>query len=81
MPKPSGGVRLLEAPVLARASREDFDRTKAILHNCVVHGPASQNREAGDDFRAYLQGLVAWVATGDAARGDRLRETFARIAW
>ncbi len=36
--------------------REDFDRLKAILTNCVRIGPASQNRENHSDFRAHLDG-------------------------
>ncbi len=67
--------------VRPRASREAFDRTKAILHNCLVHGPASQNKAGHEDFRAHLQGLIAWIATGDSARGERLRAAFDRIVW
>jgi hypothetical protein len=67
--------------VRARVSREAFDRTKAILHNCLLHGPTSQNREGYEDFRAYLQGLVAWIATGDSARGERLKAMFDKIEW
>jgi len=36
--------------------REDFDRLKAILTNCVRSGPESQNREAHAKFRAHLEG-------------------------
>ena len=31
-------------------SRDSFDRLKAILHNCVVHGPDGQNRDGVADF-------------------------------
>ncbi len=65
----------------ARASRETFDRVKAILHNCVRHGAASQNREGRKDFRAYLYGLVAWIATGDSARSERLTAMLGQIDW
>jgi hypothetical protein len=67
--------------VRARASRAEFDRTKAILHNCVAHGPVSQNVDRHEDFRAYLQGLIAWIETGDHVRGARLRAMFDRVVW
>lgn len=33
--------------------RSDFDRLKAVLHNCVRFGPSSQNRAEHADFRAH----------------------------
>lgn len=61
--------------------REDFDRLKAILTNCVRHGPASQDRAAERDFRAHLAGRVAHVASLNGARGSKLRALFDRIDW
>jgi hypothetical protein len=72
------GVVVNERPNLARA---DFDRLKAILHNCLRHGPESQNRDGHADFRAYLAGRVAYAAWLNPARGRRLRELFDRISW
>ena len=65
----------------ANVPREEFDRLKAILHNCITHGSASQNRDDRLDFRAHLQGRVAFVESVNAARGARLRALFERIAW
>jgi RNA-directed DNA polymerase len=63
------------------ASRRDLDRLRAILHNCVRHGPASQNRDDHPDFRAHLRGRIAWVASLDPAKGARLRAMFDEIRW
>ncbi len=65
----------------ATIPRDRFDAIRAMLHNCVNRGPASQNREQRADFRAYAEGVVAWVAGIDAAKGDALRELLARIDW
>jgi hypothetical protein len=61
--------------------RGEYDRLKAILCNCVRHGPASQNRAGRPDFQAYLAGRIAYVQMLNAARGRRLRTLFDRVAW
>jgi retron-type reverse transcriptase len=61
--------------------RPDFDRLKATLTNCVRHGPLTQNREAHSDFRAHLQGRVAYAEMINPARGARLRGIFQKIEW
>lgn len=61
--------------------RADFDRLKAILHNCVRLGPASQNRDQHADFRAHLAGRIAHVKSLTPSRGAQLEEELARIAW
>lgn len=64
--------------------RPVFDELKAILHNCVADGPASQNGARGPahrDFRAHLLGRISWVESLNPARGQRLREQFDRIRW
>jgi hypothetical protein len=61
--------------------REEYDRLKAILHNCALHGPAAQNREGATDFRAHLLGRIGWVAQVHPQRGEKLRASFARIRW
>jgi len=61
--------------------RDEFDRLKALLHNAVRFGPASQDRQGHHDFRAHLAGRVSWVEAVSPGRGRRLRETFDRIAW
>lgn len=63
------------------APRSDFETLKAIVHNCVRHGPASQNREYHPDFRAQLLGRITWHESLNPARGARLRRDFERIIW
>ncbi len=62
-------------------TRAEFDRLKAVLHNCVLHGPAGQNRDGHGDFRAHLLGRIAWLEALNPGRGARLRADFARIRW
>jgi len=62
-------------------SRNDFDALKAILFNCMQHGPAGQNRAGVADFRRHLDGRVTWVEQVNPARGAKLRALFDRIAW
>jgi RNA-directed DNA polymerase len=61
--------------------RVDFDRLKAILANCVRHGPHSQNREHHPQFRAHLEGRVSFVESINPDKAKRLRELFDRIRW
>jgi hypothetical protein len=61
--------------------RETYDCLKAILHNCVRHGPDSQNRAGHTDFRAHLLGRVAHLAQINPARGQRLRTLYEQISW
>ncbi|PYI66673.1 hypothetical protein CVV68_12720 [Arthrobacter livingstonensis] len=62
-------------------TRSEFDLLKAVLRNCAVHGPESQNREGHPDFRAQLLGRITWVACVHPPRGARLRADFGRISW
>jgi hypothetical protein len=61
--------------------RAEFDLLKAILTNCLRHGPVSQNRENVSDFRAHLAGRVSYVAAVNPVRGRKLWAIFDRIAW
>jgi hypothetical protein len=61
--------------------RSDFDRLKAILVNCTRFGPIKQNRQSHDDFRAHLNGRIAFVEQIHPARGRRLRKLFDAIPW
>jgi hypothetical protein len=79
------GVRQQLAGVVVNAHlnvrRAEYDLLKAVLHNCVRHGPASQNRDGRPDFRAHLLGRVAHVAALNADKGRKLRALFERIVW
>jgi hypothetical protein len=61
--------------------RAKYDRLKAILTNCIRHGPHGQNRDCRSDFRSYLAGHIAYLAMIHPTRGARLRALFDRIAW
>ncbi len=61
--------------------RGEFDRLKAILTNCVRHGPESQNREGHAYFRLHLEGRVGFVEMVNQAKGMRLRKIFEQIKW
>jgi hypothetical protein len=66
-------------PAVPRAER---DALRATLHNCAVHGWASQARGAGqDEFRARLLGRIAWIGSLSPAHGGRLRAIADRIDW
>jgi RNA-directed DNA polymerase len=62
-------------------ARDDFDRLKATLHNCVRHGPAGQNRQSHPAFRENLAGRIAFVESVHPERGSRLRAIFEKIDW
>jgi hypothetical protein len=62
-------------------ARRDYDRLKAIVCNCVRHGPVGQNRGSHENFRAHLAGRIAHVAMLHPERGRKLRAIFERIAW
>jgi RNA-directed DNA polymerase len=72
------GVVVNEHP---NVPRREYDLLKAILHDAARHGPAAANRDGHRDFRAHLLGRIAWVEQLNPARGRRLRERFAAIAW
>src|SRR5262249_4018480 len=79
------GVRQQLAGVVVNAHpnvrRDEYDRLKAVLTNCVRHGPATQNRDGRADFRGHLAGRVAYVAMLNPSRGRKLRTLFERIRW
>jgi hypothetical protein len=61
--------------------RDDYDRLKATLCNCVRHGPHGQNRDGVPDFRAHLAGRVAHAVRLNPDRGRRLSRLFEQIVW
>ena len=62
-------------------NRSEFDRLRAVLHQCVLHGPATQNRDGKQDFRAHLRGRIAWALQINPARARRLQALWQRINW
>lgn len=72
------GVVLNEHPNLPR---DEFDRLKALLFNCVRHGPASQNRDQRDNFAQHLQGRISYWAMINPQRAAKLQKLFDEIKW
>jgi RNA-directed DNA polymerase len=79
------GVRQRAAGVVLNQKinmiRSDYDEIKAILYNCVRHGPQDQNRAGVSDFRAHLAGRIAHAVRLNPDRGSRLTRLFERISW
>ena len=69
------GIVVNAAPNIRRA---EYDRLKAMLHNAARHGPAGQGLSGR---AAELQGRIAWVASLNPSRGEKLRRRFAEIDW
>ena len=61
--------------------RSECDELRAILYNAARTGPASQNRDELEDFRAHLLGRISWVRALNPARGRRLDALYAAIDW
>ncbi len=61
--------------------RAEIERLRATLHNCVRFGPEAQNRGGHDDFRAHLEGAVAWVKHVQPQRAEKLEALLRRIRW
>jgi hypothetical protein len=73
------GATVNAGPAVPRPER---DALRATLHNCAVHGWASQARgRSRDEFRAHLLGRIAWVGSLNPAHAQRLRALADRIDW
>jgi hypothetical protein len=72
------GIVINEKPNLPRKT---YDRLKAILYNCVRHGPESQNRDNHIDFKAHLAGRVSYACWLNPAKGAHLQSLWQQIEW
>jgi RNA-directed DNA polymerase len=72
------GVVINRHPNIAR---DEYDRLKATLTNCVRHGPASQNHDMHPNFRAYLAGRISYVKMVNANRAVKLQQLSDIIVW
>lgn len=61
--------------------RAEFDRLKAVLHQCVLHGPTRQNRDGHPRWREHLHGRVAWAAQLNPDKARRLQRLLGQIDW
>ncbi len=71
----------LSLNIHASVPRQQRDELKAILTNCLRHGPTSQNRSHHPDFRAHLLGRISHIAHVHPVSAEKLRQLFERIAW
>jgi len=61
---PRAGRQVLGSLVVnvrPRVRRSEADALRAVLHNCVRHGPSSQDRGDRPDFRAQL--IAGWAGS------------------
>ncbi len=72
------GIVVNEHPAVRR---HEVDALRALIHNCVVHGPASQSSPDDRDLRSVLLGRIGWVQSLQPQRGAMLRAEFDRIRW
>lgn len=61
--------------------RDEFDNLRAMLFNCIQHGPASQNHDNRAHYKEHLQGRIAYISMLNLARGEKLTRLFEQIAW
>ena len=63
------------------APRVLYDQLKAVIHNCIKHGPDEQNRTGIPEWRAHLMGRIAHVEMLNPERGSKLWAAFNLIRW
>lgn len=56
--------------------RQEYEILKAILHNAQHGGLESQNRQGHPSFAESIQGRIAYVASINRLRGERLMKMF-----
>lgn len=61
--------------------RQDFDRLKACLYQCVRDGPALHNAANLPDNRSHLLGRIGWVKQLNPNRAAKLMRLFEQIDW
>ncbi len=61
--------------------RDEFDRLKAILHRCILRGPAAVNEGRHTDFHGHLRGRIQYIAQTNGGRLERLNRLFEQIDW
>ncbi|MFN0106206.1 MAG: reverse transcriptase family protein [Bryobacteraceae bacterium] len=59
---------------VCNVKRDEYDRLKATLHNCVQGGPGNESWDV-------LAGRVGFVESVNPARGRKLRKILDRIEW
>jgi RNA-directed DNA polymerase len=60
--------------------RDVVRRLRAILHRAKREGLAAQNRQGEPNFRAWVEGMIAYVAMSRPAAGEKLRLSLSAVA-
>lgn len=60
--------------------RQEYDRLKAILHNCVCKGVESQNK-GHPNFYAFLKGKLNYLSMLNPSKAKKLEAMFLQIDW
>lgn len=61
--------------------REHYDRLKAMLHNCLRHGPGSQSTAGAVQLKHQLRGHIAHLGAINPQRAARLRRMYDSVQW
>lgn len=61
--------------------RTDYDALKATVHNALRTGGPAQNRHGRPDFRAHLDGRIAWLEHVHPVHGAKVRREFEQVVW
>ena len=61
--------------------RDDYDRLKALLHNCILRGVSTQNHEHRQDFAQHVLGRIGHIKHLNPVRGEKLLEMYRRVDW
>jgi retron-type reverse transcriptase len=59
--------------------RDVVRRLRAILHRARTEGLTAQNRDGHPHFRAWLEGMIAYVAMSRPALGEKLRRAVREV--
>jgi len=64
-------------------SRTEFDRLKAIIHNCRIYGPLTQDHQnlGPEIFRQHLRGKIAALQMLNPDKGEKLLNRYYDITW
>lgn len=62
-------------------SREDYDRLRATLHRLRLDGVPATDAGPSIDLEAQLRGQVAWVASLNPTRGQKLYRMLDDVRW
>ncbi len=60
--------------------RQEYDRLKAILHNCICKGVESQNK-CHPNFYAFLKGKLNYLSMLNPSKAEKLEKMFLQIDW